>query len=201
MTFIDDTTPLAAIPRHESVVALTSRLAHAENALRALATSQVDAIITPDGQSHLLLPEAEHFRQNERHLQAVIDSAADIILVVGRDGCIVFQNRATARWLSYGIGSLVGCNLFHLAHKDDLCDLYAALFNVIEEFRQASILRFRLRHHFSAYREVEATISKFCDTSCPRVVLVCRDELFRQTSSSKKEEVNGAPPAPQFRYL
>jgi PAS domain S-box-containing protein len=154
----------------------------------ALTSGQVDSIITPDGRAHLLRPAEEIVRRNERRLQAMIEGAGDVIVVVGRGGGIVFQNRATSRWVGYGTGSLLGRNLFQLVHPDDLFGLYSGFFNVIEHFQEEAFVQFRLYHHVEDYREIEATIGKLNDGSLEQVVLICRDLARRKSASS--------PPAP-----
>lgn len=180
MNTTDETSPTPTDLRSEDKSALALRLAHAENALVALTSGQVDAIITPDGRPYLLRPAAEQVRQNERRLLAVIESAADVIMVIGRSGDIVFQNRATTRWVGYGTGSLLGRNLFHLVHPDDLLGLYATFFNVLEELREDAFVEFRFHHHFGDYREIEATVGKLCDGPSPQIVLICRDTARRK---------------------
>ncbi len=81
---------------------------NAENALRALTSGQVDAIIDPEGQAYLLRPAQENLRRNEQRLQAILDGAADAITVVDRGGVILSQSRA-AKWvLGYEPSQLVG---------------------------------------------------------------------------------------------
>lgn len=181
MNTTDDTFPPPFNPWGETKSALDLRVTHAENALQALTSGEVDAVITPDGRPHLLHPAAEQVRQNERRLQAVIESAADVIIVIGRSGDIVFQNRATTRWVGYGTGSLLGRNLFHLVHPDDLLGLYSVLFNVLEEFREDALVEFRLHHHVGDYRQIEATAGKLCDGTPPQIVLICRDAARRKS--------------------
>jgi len=189
----------ATVPRalrEENAITLALRLAHAENALQALTAGQVDAIITPDGRPHLLRPAEEHVRRNERRLQALIDSAADVIIVFGRGGDIVFQNRATNRWVGYGTGSLLGRNFFHLVHHDDLLGLYSALFNVMEEIREEALVEFRLYHHAGDYRKIEAAVGRLCDRANPQLVLICRDAARRKSPllHIALEEPSAPPP-------
>lgn len=178
-----DAAPAPSVSHDENAKALALRLAHAENALHALTCGQVDAIITPDGRPHLLRPAEEHVRRNERRLQALIEGAADVIVIIGRGGGIVFQNRATNRWVGYGTGSLLGRNLFHLVHPDDLYGLYSAFFNVMEEFQEDAFVRFRLLHHVGDYREIEATVGRLWDGAVAEIVLICRDQALRKPPS------------------
>ena len=56
---------------------LALHLAAAENALRAFTQNKVDAIVDPRGGTYLLRPAQEQLRENERWLDAIIESAAN----------------------------------------------------------------------------------------------------------------------------
>jgi len=163
--------------RADKALALALSLAHAEVRLHALTAGQVDAIVDPAGRTYLLRPAQENLRRNERRLQAVIESAGDVITVIDRGGRIISQNRAAIRVLGYEPGSLLGQAFFDLVHADDLPQFYSAFFNVIEEFQTDAIVQFRHQHHDGSYRTLEATVSRLRDASVTHVVLVCRDAI------------------------
>ncbi|MDR3405771.1 MAG: PAS domain-containing sensor histidine kinase [Chthoniobacter sp.] len=180
--------PSSAIRQGGKEIALGLRLAHAENALHALTSGQVDAIVTPDGRAHLLQHAPEQARQSERRLQAIIESAVDIIMVVGRSGGVLFQNRAITRLLGYEPGSLLAQNLFQFVHPEDLPAFYSAFFNVIEEFRETVTLQFRLRHRNGVYRTLESTMGKLCEGQDAQVVVICRDVKHGESTREEAAE-------------
>ena len=161
-------------PDAEKTLALALRLAHAEHALLAFTTGQIDAIVDPDGQAYLLRPAQEHLLQNERRLQAVIDSAADVITVVDRSGIILSQSPAAGRVLGYEPEELVGSSIFALIHEADVEPLYSAFFNVIEGFHENATAQFRHPARDGSYRLVEATVGKLRDVSPASVVISMR---------------------------
>lgn len=174
--------------RAEKALTLALRLAHAESALHAFTTGQVDAIVDPDGHAYLLRPAQQHLGQNERRLQAVIDSSADVLTVVDRGGVILSQSHAARPVLGYTTDELVGKSLFALIHDDDLPRTYSAFFNVIEDFRSTATVEFRHRTGDGTYRPIEATVGRFRDVSSLSVVFSMRP-------------VSGfapAPPAPRW---
>ena len=158
----------------EKALTLALRLAHAENALHALTLGQVDAIVDPDGQAYLLRPAQEHLRRNERRLQAVLESVADVITVVDRGGVILSQSHAARPVLGCATDELVGKSIFERIHDDDLPQTYSAFFNVIEEFRSNATVEFRHRTRDGTYRPIEATVSRFRDVSSLSVVFSMR---------------------------
>ena len=166
--------PPPSAPSPEKALTLALRLAHAESALHALTSDQVDAIVDPDGRAYLLRPAQEHLRRNERRLQAVIDSSADVLTVVDRGGVILAQSHAARPVLGYTTDELVGKSIFKCIHNDDLPQTYAAFFNVIEEFRTNATVEFRHRTRSGTYRPIEATVSRFRDVSSLSVVFSMR---------------------------
>lgn len=171
------TDPIASLPSEyhaERAMTLALRLAHAENALHALTSGQVDANIDSDGRAYLLRPAQEHFRQNQGRLQTVLESAADIITVLDRGARIISQTRAANRLLGYEPGWLLDKPLFDFVHPEDLPKVYSALFNVIEEFRPDALVEFRHQHRDGSYLTLETMVSKLRDAAVNQVVLISR---------------------------
>jgi len=166
-------------------VTLALRLAHAENALNALASGQVDAIVGPSGKTYLLHGAQEDLRRSEMGLQSLFDSASDLIVVINRGGEIVLQNRAAIRLLGCAPENLLGASLFQLIHLDDLTEVRSAFFSVIDGFRDDATVEFRHLTGDGSYRMLEAMVSKLRDASVSRVVLVCRDMTRHRTRPSK----------------
>jgi len=156
------------------------RLAHAENALQALTSGQVDAIIDADGRPYLLRPAQEQLRQNQRRLQTVLESSADLITVLDRGGRIISQSRAAYQLLGFDPGWLLDKALFDYVHPEDLPQFYSAFFNVIEELRPDAFVEFRHRRRDGSYRRLEASVSKLRETAVHYVVLVSRDAMRRR---------------------
>ena len=154
---------------------LALRLAEAEHSLQVLTSGSIDAVVDPSGRTYLLRPAQEQLRQDAGRLQAVIESAADVITVIDRQGLIISQSRAATRVLGYAPGELIGTSLFELVHQNDLPDVHCAFFNVIEEFQKNATVQFRHQTRAGAYRTLEATMSKVRDVPEKNVVMACRD--------------------------
>lgn len=158
-------------------------LAEAENALRAYTSGQVDAIVGADGKPYLLRPAQEHLLQKERWLDAVIESAADVITVVNRGGTIVSQSRPVSRVLGYEPQELVGTSIFELIHDEDLGEVHSAFFNVIEGIQEHATAQFSHRSRDGSYRMVEATLGKLRDGDSLSVVFSLRPTSRRAVGS------------------
>jgi PAS domain S-box-containing protein len=167
---------------------LALRLAHAENALHALTSGQVDAIIDSDGQAYLLRPAQEHFRQSQGRLHTVLESAADIITVLDRGAQILSQTRAANRLLGYEPGWMLDKPFFDFVHPEDVPCFFSAFMNVIEEFRPDALVVFRHLHRDGSYRTMETMVGRLRDASVQQVVLISRD-----VSKRKPEFAFGSP--------
>lgn len=203
MTTTSYTSAPPSTHRAEKAITLALRLAHAENALLALSSGQVDAIIDPSGHTHLLRPAQEHLRQSERRLQAVFESIADVITVVNRGGVILSQNAAVTRVFGYEPEELVGSRIFELVHTDDLASVYSAFFNVIEGFDEDATAQFRHQIRDGSYRMIEATVGKLRDASPASAVFSLRPitNPVRERTELRRLRAPDVPPAGEDRDL
>jgi len=183
--------------RPEKAITLALRLVHAEAALAAFTSGQVDAIVDPDGRAYLLRGAQEHLRQSERQLQEIIECSADVITVLNRNGTIVSQSLSASRVLGHGPNDLVGMIFFKYVHPDDLPQFYAAFLNVIEGFRPDATVEFRHRIGDGTYRLIEATVGRLGQSSPPRVVLSMRPltAAFKTPTGLTRANHPDLPPA------
>jgi len=151
--------------RANPATSLALRLAHAENALQALTSGQVDATVDPTGKTYLLISEQEHLRRRQREPEPIDESLADVITIVDREGIILSQSRAVCRVLGYGRMELVGKVIFELIHEDDLPAVYSGFFNVRGEFIESAMVPFRHLTRDGSFRMIEATLAKLRDVS------------------------------------
>ena len=171
MTFTTHDTPSSDA---EKAMALALRLAHAENALHAFTSGQVDAVLDPDGNAYLLRPAQEHLRETGMRLQSMLECVPDVITVVNRGGVIVSQNSAAKSVLGCEERGLIGSKLFEHVHEDDLAALFTAFFNVIEGFQERGVAQFRHRAGDGSYRTISATMSRLGEESSGSVVFSLR---------------------------
>ncbi len=192
-------------PTHHAgtAAALALRLAEAENALHALTSGQIDAIVGPGGQTYLLRPAQEHLRQNERQQQAVLESVSDLLVVANRAGVILSGNDAVRRLLGYEPEELVGSVFFKLIHDADVPAVYSAFVNVIEGFNENDTVRFRHLVRDGSYCLMEATLGKLCGVSLEGVVFSLRPVIDRPESaqSTRTDSASNPPPPDTDRFL
>jgi PAS domain S-box-containing protein len=179
-------------------------LAQAEKALLDLTGDQVDAIVNPEGKAYLLRPAQEQLIEKERWLDAVIESSADVITVVNRQGAIISQSRPVNRVLGYEQEELVGTSLFRLIRDEDLATVHSAFFNVIEGIQEHATAQFSHRTRDGSYRMVEATMGKLRTEESASVVLSLRPLAHptRESIELEKREADAAKSGPaKDRFL
>ena len=169
-------------------------LAQAEDALRAFTADQVDAIVGADGRTYLLRPAQERLLQNERRLDAVLESVADVITVVNRGGAILSQSRPVSRVLGYEPEELVGTSIFTLIRDEDLPVVQSAFFNVAEGIQEHATAQFNHRSRDGSFRMVEATLGRLRDGAGANVVFSLRpiDHPSREGIEFDRREAEGA---------
>ncbi len=174
MTGPNQSSPKLRSNDSETATTLALSLAQAEKAIHEFTAGQLDAIVDPDGNAHLLRPAQEQLRESESRLQAIIDSAGDVITVVSRGGVIVSQSPAVRRLLGYEPGELVGKSIFELIYEGDMDELYTAFFTVIEGFEEFATAQFHHPARDGSYRLLEATVGKLVVNDFTSVVLSMR---------------------------
>lgn len=169
--------PFTTLPtvNSEKAITLALSLAQAENAINAFTSGQVDAILDSDGNTYLLRPAQQRLRQKEKHMEAVMDAAPDVITVIDRGGVILSQSHAVSRVLGYIANELVGSKFFERVHQDDLSAAYFAFFDVIEGFSENTTAQFRHLARDGSWCEVEATVGRLDDGDAKCVVFNLRN--------------------------
>ncbi len=165
---------------HANVMALG--LSHAESALHALTSGQIDAIIDPSGNTYLLRPAQEHLRRNEARLQALFDGSPDVITVLNESAEVKYQSPAVLAVLGYEAGELVGRSLYDFVHPDDLLELHRAVSEALETRLPNATAEFRHRTRAGPWRPLEATLGSFAQHDDVSVVMICRDATVRHTT-------------------
>lgn len=197
------TSPASQTCRVGNAAALALRLAHAENALHALTSGQIDAIINADGTTYLMRPAQEQLRQNERRLQGMLAGVADVLTVVNRAGVILSENRAVRRLLGYAPEELVGSVIFKLIHDADMPTVYSAFVTVIEGYDENATVRFRHLARDGSYCWVEAALGKLSDVAPESVIFSLRPitDGPRGMKPVLPDTASAQPPPSKDRFL
>ncbi|MFN8380685.1 MAG: PAS domain S-box protein [Anaerolineales bacterium] len=93
--------------------------------------------------------------ENERYYRALIENAADGILVVNTDGTIRYESPSVARMLGYAPHALVGTSAFDLINPDDLGQIMNAFMNGLTVSGFIHRGEYRLRNFLGEWRYFE----------------------------------------------
>ena len=93
--------------------------------------------------------------ESEKYYRALIENAADGILVVNPDATIRYESPSVARMLGYDPNALVGTNAFDLIHPDDLTQIASAFMEGLGTPGFLHRGEYRLRHCSGEWRHIE----------------------------------------------
>jgi PAS domain S-box-containing protein len=158
-------------------------LTHAENALHALTAGQVDAVVDPDGNPHLLRPAQEHLLRNEARLQSLLNSIPDVVTVLNRTGEVQYQSPSITRVLGYQPDELVGRSFFDFVHPEDLDKFSRVFTEVSESLRSNTTVEFRHQTPAGTWCPLEATLGTFGPLDSPTVTITFHDATHRRLAN------------------
>jgi len=93
--------------------------------------------------------------ESERYYRALIENAADGILVVNPDGTIRYESPSVARMLGYAPNALVGTSAFDLIYPEDLAQIANAFMEGLSTPGFLHRGEYRLRHCSGELRHIE----------------------------------------------
>ena len=95
-------------------------------------------------------------RHSEARFRSLIENSSDEVYIVSTEGLILYESPALQPTLGYPSGELVGKDLFHLVHPDDLAHVQSLFKRLVD--RPTRHLRdlFRLLHQDGMWYWVEA---------------------------------------------
>ncbi|MBN1497273.1 MAG: PAS domain S-box protein [Spirochaetes bacterium] len=116
-------------------------------------------------------------QDSEVKFRSLMQNIQDIVLIMDREGIIVFENPATKETLGY---SLMGRRGFDIVHPEDLKTAAEAFSEVLDNKNKHTPTMFRVRHADGSWLYVEALATSLFDNSViPGMLLVCRDVTSR----------------------
>lgn len=127
-------------------------------------------------------------RQSEEHFRTLIESAADVIAIVDREGVIRYCSPAVAPVLGYSTLQLQDHPFFEFVHPDDQDAIAIAFANTLKQPGIASPLELRLWHQGGDWILLEATSNNLLHNSAISGVIVnLRDITERKQAELLKQ--------------
>src|SRR5438477_216106 len=92
-----------------------------------------------------------------RRFRALVEQSADVIMLVGPTGELLYASLAASSVLGYAPGENLGRATFELVHPDDLAQVHALFRDLLTRSTEPTREEFRVRHNEGSWRYLEAT--------------------------------------------
>lgn len=123
----------------------------------------------------------EALRASEGRFQALTESAMDIVSVLDRDGCILYQSPSVRHLLGFEPQDMIGLNKFDMVHPDDAERMRATFRELVEKGTLDKPVEFRVRAQNGEWRNLEATGKNCLDIpAVGGIILNTRDVTDRR---------------------
>jgi PAS domain S-box-containing protein len=135
----------------------------------------------------------ERLSREEKYFHALVEHSADIIIVVDRDGVIIYENPAIEQVLGFTRGTNFGqsfFNIFEIIHPDDL-QMVVDKFNALKNDPSAPIQRaeIRIEDVNGTWHEFEVTGSNLIqDNEIRSIITNMRDITERKRAQNELQQ-------------
>ncbi|HEX2191136.1 MAG TPA: PAS domain S-box protein [Longimicrobiaceae bacterium] len=165
-------------------------------ALLTLATIVLSVLLTITTASALHRSDLA-LRRSEEHFRTLIENASDYVMIVDRDGAILYVGPSVEQILGYRPEELLGAGPERLVHPDDLATVREAIGEVFGHPGEVFRAEFRIRHRDGRWRVFESVARTLrADSGDAGAVANARDVTDRKTAEvalqAAKEEAERA---------
>jgi two-component system NtrC family sensor kinase len=115
----------------------------------------------------------EKLRREEQRFHALVEHSSDIIVLVDRNGAVIYENPAIEQILGFKRGKRIGASVFEFVHPDD-SKIVADAFNILKNYPDAPIQRseIRVRHKDDSWHTFQATGSNLVQGNVVESVII-----------------------------
>ena len=126
--------------------------------------------------------------ETETRMQALVENATDLLVLVRLDGAVMYASPAVERVLAHAPGSLDGVDIIELVHPDDLAAAYELAAAVVENASTPQVASLRIAHGDGSYRNLDVTANNLLDNpAVAGVVLNATDVTDRVVANERLE--------------
>src|SRR2546423_9788051 len=110
-----------------------------------------------------------------RRFRALVEQSADVIMLVGPTGELLYASLAASSVLGYAPGENLGRATFESVHPDDLAQVHALFRDLLTRSTGPTRAEFRVRHKDGSWRYLEATgINRLDEPAAEAICVTCR---------------------------
>jgi PAS domain S-box-containing protein len=122
----------------------------------------------------------------ERRLRALVENAADIIVILDNEGHVRYASPATTRVLGYRIAPAPDVDVFSIVHPSDAERVRHSFMNTLRDPGVHPWIEFRVQHADGSWRTVEAATNvRFDDPSIRGAIVNLRDVTQRKQAEER----------------
>lgn len=126
--------------------------------------------------------------ETEVRMQALVENATDLLVLVRLDGTVLYASPAVERVLAHAPGSLGGIDIIELVHPDDLATAYELATAVIENASAPQVASLRIAHGDGSYRNLDVTANNLlANPAVEGIVLNATDVTDRVVANERLE--------------
>jgi PAS domain S-box-containing protein len=129
----------------------------------------------------------EALKQREEHFRVMIDNSLDNVVILGREGAILYESPSIERVLGYKREDFKGKATFDFVHPDDLARVTKAFAKVVKNPGSVSKGEVRAPHVDGSWRTLEVIVRNFLDDPLVGGILVnFRDITERKIAEEER---------------
>jgi PAS domain S-box-containing protein len=116
----------------------------------------------------------QHLEQEREQFRVLVENATDVILMLGRDGTILFASPSVEKHTGFPVEDLLGTNAFTFVHPDDRPLVIGSAEDAFADRGSTLKVRFRLQNKAGEVRSYEST-GKVLPGQPDRLIVQARD--------------------------
>jgi PAS domain S-box-containing protein len=140
----------------------------------------------PENLRKLVEEKSLQLIESERHFRSLIEKSSDAIVLLNKDGKVLYQSPSTEKIIGYSLKDMQALNEYELIHPDNLAE-DSDIFTKLVQTPGAIIQRkHRLKHKNGYYIWIEGTYSNLLeDSAVNAIVLNYHDVTLRLENEHK----------------
>jgi PAS domain S-box-containing protein len=129
----------------------------------------------------------EALKQREEHFRVMIDNSLDNVVILDKEGAILYESPSIERVLGYKREDFEGKTTFEFVHPDDLARVTRAFTRVVKNPGSASKGEVRAPHVDGSWRTLEVIVRNFLDDTLVGGILInFRDITERKIAEEER---------------
>lgn len=129
----------------------------------------------------------ESLKQREEHFRVMIDNSLDNVVILDKEGALLYESPSIERVLGYKREQFKGKTTFEFVHPDDLARVSKAFAKVVKNPGSASKGEVRAPHVDGSWRTLEVIVRNFLDDALVGGILInFRDITERKIAEEER---------------